>query len=180
MTLSVIFATESKGWTHMLDSRRWLWILLACLLSKGAWAGESVTGIRLGLQPETTRIVLDLSQPTAYRIGLLASPERLYLELPPCSFLAALPAGRGLVRNLALSKESGLVRLVANLAGPVTLVRVDLIPGTGDGLSRRLVVDVHSATGVEFAEALSAGPVDSSPPIVLDGTESAAGADAPA
>jgi N-acetylmuramoyl-L-alanine amidase len=154
----------------MLDSRRWWWVLLACLLSKGAWAGESLIGIRLGLQPEATRIVLDLSGPIPYRIGLLASPDRLYIELPPCTVPAVLPTGRGLVRSLALSQESGLVRLVVNLAGPVTLMRADLIPGTGDALSRRLVVDVHSATGTEFADALSAGPVDSDPPIVLDGS----------
>jgi N-acetylmuramoyl-L-alanine amidase len=158
----------------MLDSRRWWLVLLAlCLLSRGAWAGEAILNVRLGLQVDATRIVLDLLEPTAYRVGLLASPPRLYIELPPAAVPAALPHGRGLIQSLALSGDSGLVQVIAYLRGPAKLTRADLIFGTGGASSRRLVVDVAPASGPDFAEALSAGPIDSNPPIVLGGGEGA-------
>src|SRR5215470_19326817 len=132
---------ESKGSSHMIDSRRWWLVLLVfCLLCHGAWAEETIGRIRLGLQPESTRIVLDLSEPTAYRVGLLADPDRLYIELPPAVVTAALPQGHGLVRSLTLSQGAGLLRLVAYLKAPVTVARADIIPGAGTSTSRRLVV----------------------------------------
>jgi N-acetylmuramoyl-L-alanine amidase len=156
----------------MLDSRRWLLFLLAlCLLSRGAWAEEAILQIRLGLHTDTTRIVLDLAEPTAYRVGLLASPNRLYIELPSAALPAALPHGRGLVQGLVFSADSGLLRLVAILNGPVTVTKADLIPGSGGAMSRRLVVDVSPASGPDFAAALGNGPIDSNPPIVLGGAE---------
>jgi N-acetylmuramoyl-L-alanine amidase len=154
----------------MLDSRRCFlaWLAL-CLLSTSAWAGETIVGIRLGLQSQTTRIVVDLSTPTAYRVGLLASPNRLYVELPTAEAPSRLPHGRGLVGHLALTTEPGLLRLVAYLSGPVKVTKADLIPGTGGDSTRRLVVDVAPASAADFAEALGNGPIDSSPPIVLAG-----------
>src|SRR5580765_6824330 len=112
----------------MIDWRRsWLVLLVFCRLCRGAWAEETITRIRLGLQPESTRIVLDLSEPTAYRVGLLADPDRLYIELPPAVVTAALPQQHGLIRNVTLSQGAGLLRLVAYLRTPVTVTRADLI-----------------------------------------------------
>ncbi len=157
----------------MLDSRRWLWgLLILGLLCRGAWAGESIIGLRLGIHRPETRIVVDLSGPTAYRVGLLASPDRLYIELPPGPGPSTLPLGRGLVRGLALTTDSGLLRLVAELKGPVKVTRADLIHGAQGGRSRRLVVDIAPASAREFAAALGEGPIDSTPPIVLGSPES--------
>jgi N-acetylmuramoyl-L-alanine amidase len=159
---------------NMLDSRRWLLLLLAlCLLSRGAWAEEAILQIRLGIHTDATRIVLDLAEPTAYRVGLLASPNRVYIELPAAALPAALPQGRGLVQGLSFSSDSGLLRLVAVLKEPVTVTNADLIPGSGGALSRRLVVDVTPASGPDFAAALGNGPIDSNPPIVIGGAEAA-------
>jgi N-acetylmuramoyl-L-alanine amidase len=156
----------------MLDSRRWFLFLLAlCLLSRGAWAEEAILQIRLGIHTDATRIVLDLAEPTAYRVGLLASPNRLYIELPTAALPAGLPRGRGLVEGLTFSSDSGLLRLIAVLNGPVTVTKADLIPGSGGAVSRRLVVDVSPASGTDFAAALGNGPIDSNPPIVLGGAE---------
>jgi N-acetylmuramoyl-L-alanine amidase len=156
----------------MLDSRRWFLFLLAlCLLSRGAWAEEAILQVRLGLHTDATRIVLDLAEPTAYRVGLLASPNRLYIELPAAALPPGLPRGRGLVQRLTFSSDSGLLRLIAVLNGPVTVTKADLIPGSGGAVSRRLVVDVSPASGSDFAAALGNGPIDSNPPIVLGAAE---------
>ena len=158
----------------MLDSRRcFLFLLALCLLSRGAWAEEAILQIRLGLHTDTTRIVLDLAEPTAYRVGLLASPNRVYIELPAAALPAAMPPGRGLVQGLTFSSDAGLLRLIAVLKGPVTVTKAGLIPGSGGALSRRLVVDVTPASGTDFAAALGNGPIDSNPPIVIGGAEAA-------
>src|SRR6478672_9039391 len=137
---------------NMLDSRRcFLFLLALCLLSRGAWAEEAILQIRLGLHTDTTRIVLDLAEPTAYRVGLLASPNRVYIELPAAALPASMPPGRGLVQGLTFSSDAGLLRLIAVLKGPVTVTKAGLIPGSGGALSRRLVVDVTPASGPDFA-----------------------------
>jgi len=155
----------------MLDSRRsrLIFALLVVQLALGqAWAKEAILGIRLGLHPDgSTRLVLDLAEPSAYRIGLLAAPDRLYIELPSTEASGGLPRGRGLIRGLSLVREPGLLRLVAQLSGPTRLTKADLIPGTAGESSRRLVVDLAPASTVSFAAALAAGPIDSDPPIVL-------------
>src|SRR6185437_6196386 len=145
---------------NMLDSRRCFLLLLAlCLLSRGAWAEEAILQIRLGIHTDTTRIVLDLAEPTAYRVGLLAGPNRVYIELPTAALPTSLPPGRGLVRGLTFSSASGVLRLTAALKGPVTVTKAGLIPGSGGALSRRLVVDVTPASGADFAVALGNGPI---------------------
>jgi N-acetylmuramoyl-L-alanine amidase len=158
----------------MLDSRRWLLIsLVLCLLCQGAWAQSSIAGIRLGQHGQATRIVLDLSAASPYRIGLLASPARLYIELPPAPMPASLPRGLGLVTRLAESRDHELMRVIAYLGGPARISRADQIFGTAGDASRRLVVEVSPASDAEFAAALDSGPVDSTPPITLAGPEAA-------
>ena len=163
----------------MLDSRRsrLIFALLALQLALGqAWAREALLGIRLGLHPDgSTRLVLDLAEPSAYRIGLLATPDRLYIELPSAEAPGSLPGGRGLIRSFSLAREPGLLRLIAQLGGPIRLTKADLIPGTAGGPSRRLVVDLAPASAVSFAAALAAGPIDSDPPIVLGDDQTGAG-----
>jgi N-acetylmuramoyl-L-alanine amidase len=155
----------------MLDSRRLLLVvLIPLLLCQAAWGKPAVLDVRLGRHPDATRLVIELSGPTAYRVGLLASPNRLYVELPPADIrVRQLPSGRGLVRSLALGSANGLSRLTARLAGPVKFVRVDLIRGAEDGASRRLVIDLAPATAAEFGSVLTAGPIDSRPSLVVAG-----------
>jgi N-acetylmuramoyl-L-alanine amidase len=166
----------------MLDSRRLLLlVLIPLLLCHAAWGKPAVLDVRLGRHPGATRLVIELSGPTAYRVGLLASPTRLYVELPPADLLLhQLPPGRGLVRSLALGPANGLTRLTARLAGPVKFARVALIRGAEDGALRRLVIDLAPATAGEFGSVLTAGPIDSSPSLVVAGPSTSPPAPAPA
>src|ERR1700748_965686 len=116
----------------MFDSRRlFLFLLLPLLLCQAAWAKPAVLDVRLGRHPDVTRLVIELSGPTAYRVGLLASPDRLYVELPPAELRQhQLPAPRGLIRSLSFAAADGLTRLTARLDGPVKFARIGLILGT--------------------------------------------------
>jgi N-acetylmuramoyl-L-alanine amidase len=161
---------------NMRDSRRFFLILLfPLLLCQAAWGKPAILDIRLGRHAEMTRLVIELSQPGAYRVGLLASPSRLYVELPESDrYRGQLPAMRGLIRTLAVRSEGGLTRLTATLGRPVKLHSIDLIHGSAGSLSRRLVVDLLPATSGEFAQALAAGPLDSTPSLVVAGAPAAA------
>lgn len=49
-------------------------VLAPLLLCQAAWAKPAILDIRLGQHPGSTRIVVELSEATAYRVGLLAGP----------------------------------------------------------------------------------------------------------
>src|SRR5690349_8648004 len=80
--------------------------------------------------PGSTRIVLELSEPAAYRVGLLAGPPRLYVELPESDWSGLrLPAGLGQVAKVAMTTSGGITRLTAALRGGGRIGGVQLIAG---------------------------------------------------
>jgi N-acetylmuramoyl-L-alanine amidase len=149
--------------------RRLLIILLApLLLCQAAWADPAILDIRLGQHPNSTRIVVALSEPVAYRVGLLAGPPRLYIELPQSDWRGPrLPRVLGQVTSLAMSSKDGITRLTVGLRGNAKITNVALILGAVDGESRRLVVDLAPAAASDFSAAVMGAPIDSNPPLVV-------------
>jgi N-acetylmuramoyl-L-alanine amidase len=148
----------------MLGIRRCLpLVLIALLLGSAAWGKAAILQIRLGIHPDSTRLVLELSEPVAYRVGLLAAPPRISIELPAMAeTVGDLPAGRGLALRLVGQQDgAGLTRIEILLAKPAVLSAVSLIPGTQGERSRRLVIDFKAASSQEFATALASPPQQS-------------------
>jgi N-acetylmuramoyl-L-alanine amidase len=148
----------------------WLILLfLPLLLAPAAWGQGSVVQVRVGIHPQSTRLVLELSQPPAdYSVRLLAAPPRIAIALtgiggPP----PALPRGMGLARRLAATANGDPVRFEVLLTKPAKLASVKLIGGSSGPSTRRLVVDIAPATTAEFATALAAQPPTSPQPPVL-------------
>ena len=160
----------------MYGCRRWAILLLApLLLCQVAWAKPAVLAVRLGLHPGSTRIVVELSEPAAYRVGLLAGPPRLYIELPESNRPGVkLPGVLGQVASLAMVTNGGTTKLTAVLRGNAKIGAVALIAGSEGGQSRRLVVDLMPAAGSDFAASVMAAPIDSNPPLVVAGVASSA------
>ncbi|HXQ41807.1 MAG TPA: N-acetylmuramoyl-L-alanine amidase [Candidatus Udaeobacter sp.] len=157
----------------MLGIRRCLpLVLIALLLDSAAWGKAAILQIRLGVHPNSTRVVLELSEAVAYRVGLLAAPPRISIELPATAeTLGALPAGRGLALRLVGQQEgAGLTRIEVLLAKPAVLSTVSLIAGTQGEQSRRLVVDFKAASSREFATALATSPQQSDQPLAAAST----------
>src|SRR5947207_796023 len=92
----------------------WAILLLAPLrLCPAAQANPAVLAVRLGLHPGSTRIVLEISESAAYRVGLLAEPARLYVELPESDWSGLrLPAGLGQVAKVAMTTSGGITRVL--------------------------------------------------------------------
>jgi len=150
----------------MLGIRRCLpLVLIALLLGSAAWGKPAIVRIRLGLHPDSTRLVLELSEPTAYRVSLLAAPPRISIELPEVAGTApSLPPGEGLALRLIGLEGGGLTRFEVLLTKPAVLSAVNLIPGTQGEPSRRLVIDFRAASGQEFANAVASPPQQSDQP----------------
>lgn len=150
-----------------------LLVLLAGAMSSRA--GEiGLLGIRLGAQPDKTRIVLDLTGTPAYRLSFLNNPNRLIIELPAVAWqvtAGVLPSG-GIVQGIRPGAAGiGGSRLELVLGGPARIALADTLLAT-DSAPARLFVDlvpsaVASTDVIEVgqvAESVAAVPAESAPP----------------
>src|SRR5262249_15137740 len=127
----------------------WLILLvLPLLLAPAAWGQGHVVQVRLGIHPQSTRLVFELSEPPAdYSVRLLAAPPRVAIALAGIAGpLPALPKGMGLARRLAATANGDPTRFEVLLAKPASLAVVKLIAGSAGPSTRRLVVDLSPAT----------------------------------
>ena len=149
---------------------RLLILLLApLLLCQAASAKPAILDLRLGQHPGSTRIVVELSEATAYRVGLLAGPPRLYIELPEADWQGPrLPRVVGQIASLSMRNTgTGVTRLTAGLKGNATIGSVVMIAGSAGGGTRRLVIDLVPAATGDFNAAVLGSPIDSAPPLVV-------------
>lgn len=108
----------------------------------------AVLNARVGLHERVTRLVLTLSEPVTYGVFVLASPNRLVIDLPDVTWHiaeAAMPPERGLLERVRFGPLApGHSRVVADLKAPADLREVFLIPPR-DGHPYRLVIDMSAA-----------------------------------
>ena len=148
-----------------------------------------LTGVRSWSNPGYTRIVIDLSQPTAYNSTLLVgdpasgTPPRLYLD-----FLETLPIGGlpessvvndGLLRQIRTGKpEIGRTRVVLDLLSfdnykiftlpePFRIV-IDIAGSAGEIPATAEVAATHPVVPAPVAAPAVAAPVVPPPPAVPD------------
>lgn len=147
-----------------------------------ALATNQATALRLGRHTRKTRVVVDLSDPPAYRLFTLADPARLVIDLLEADWLVpagALPGATGHVGDVRFGVlDGGVTRIVLDLAEPVrVLEHFALSPR--EGYAWRLVVDLTETSARAFRadagheNAVIAGPA-------ADGAGRAATAPVPA
>ncbi|MDE1146047.1 MAG: N-acetylmuramoyl-L-alanine amidase [Azospirillaceae bacterium] len=130
----------------------------------------SVLAVRLGLQGEMTRFVLEMSERTDYRVTTAINPGRVVIDLPSVAWQAALPgAGRGLVKDVRMTSSlSGAAQVVLMTEGPVRVANADFLPAR-DGHPPRLVLDLaHGDLGSLMAALVPTAPPSPPPPPVED------------
>jgi N-acetylmuramoyl-L-alanine amidase len=125
-------------------------VLMGALVDgRPAWAQPAaVVDARLGQNAETTRFVLELSDPAAFRIAVLSDPFRIVLNGPALAWAPASLPGRGAVAAVAGDPAAG--RIVLDLFGPVRLVQAFAL-APGDGRAHRLVLDIRPVEAADFA-----------------------------
>lgn len=119
-----------------------------------AQAAPDVSAVRLGIHPDKTRFVMEVSDNPAYRIFTLPDPYRVVIDLPRVNW--AIPQdtvkkqSRGVVDKLRFglfSPERSRVVLDAN--APVRVENAFIIPPK-KGYPHRLVVDMTKTSHTEF------------------------------
>ncbi|WP_372398284.1 N-acetylmuramoyl-L-alanine amidase [Azospirillum sp. HJ39] len=125
----------------------------------------AVVDARLGLHPDMTRFVLELSDAVPFSVSLAADPYRVIVELPDLAWPGgSLPVeGKGVVARYhhAAGQSAGGqrgTRLTFETVGPARLRDGFMIPAR-DGRQPRLVLDLERTTPAEFRQlaAASAG-----------------------
>jgi N-acetylmuramoyl-L-alanine amidase len=133
-------------------------LLLAGLVGQAAtmpvaFAKPAVTDAKLGVEPDLTRVVLDLTADTGFKVFALADPHRIVIDLDEVDW--KIPAGRKLQgRGLVAAMRYGLFkvgtsRIVLDLAAPAAVAQVALVDKSG-AQPRRLLVDLRPSDEAAF------------------------------
>ncbi|EWY39954.1 N-acetylmuramoyl-L-alanine amidase [Skermanella stibiiresistens SB22] len=132
------------------------WLVVA--LGGQAMARPAVIDARLGVHPDKTRFVMEVSEAVDFRIFTLPDPYRVVVDLPEMDWDASANRGAataGLIRGYRYApNQPGTLRLVIETAGPTRVREAFLIP-TRDGRQPRLVVDLESVSAGAFAGDLN-------------------------
>lgn len=140
------------------------WLLAACLAfacPAMAVAAVDVVNIRLGVHPDSTRVVLDLSGPAKYRIEPQTDPHRIVIELEDTRFHLTggePPGGHGLIKAIRIEQEAGAgSRLTLELAEPARVRRSQMLQAEG-AAPARIFIDLQPAATDEIAAAINENP----------------------
>jgi N-acetylmuramoyl-L-alanine amidase len=135
-------------------------------VSGNLFAAE-IRGVRVGVTESGTRVVLDLSTAARHKAFLLDAPGRVVLDLPKSTLRSRLPAVDGVVTAVRSGKlPNGGVRLVFEVAGPVTFETAAIPPGGDAG--HRLVLDISgSAAGTVAAKSVVVTPAAPAVPVAI-------------
>lgn len=121
-------------------------------------SGVAVLDARIGVHPDKTRFVLELSQEVPFRVTALADPYRVVVDLPELAWPGgAVPVpGKGLVVSYRYGLfEPGNLRIVFDTSGPVRVRDSFMLPPQ-DGRQPRLVLDLERIDRREFDRAYAA------------------------
>lgn len=130
-----------------------------------AQARPAVMDTRLGIHPDKTRFVMELSESVPFSVSVLADPYRVVVDLPELAWPGggATMAGKGLIARYRYeSREAGAPRLVFETTGPVRVLEAFTLP-TKEGRPPRFVIDIERASAVEFARVASIGAASAPP-----------------
>src|SRR5690242_5566944 len=121
-----------------------------------ASAKPAVTGAKLGVEPNLTRVELALSDSAEYRIFALADPNRIVIDLSEVAWKVKEGKklqGRGLVAALRYGLfKAGTSRIVLDLTGPAAVTDARILPADGK-LPVRLALDLRPTDSAAFKAA---------------------------
>lgn len=130
-------------------------LLFMVTLGQGiAAAVPTVTGARIGLHPDSVRLVFELDRALPYRIITLDDPYRVVVDLPEVTWQVPenhMRASVGMVSGFRFGLfQPGNSRIVIDSNSPVAVKEHFIIPAPA-GKPRRLVIDLESVSAAAFA-----------------------------
>jgi len=120
---------------------------MAAIRSSPGQVRAWILDARLGVHPDKTRFVLELTQPVPFRVETHVSPYNVVIDLADVAWDGAMLPGRGLVLAVVSDNVApGRMRLVLPTTGPVRVALAEIIPPR-DGRPPRFIVDLESVNG---------------------------------
>ncbi len=122
------------------------------------WAERlpAISGVRVGLHPEQTRLVFEMDQAVPYKIFTLSDPFRVVIDFPEVSWRvspARMRASVGLVSGLRFGLfQPGNSRVVVDINTPAAIAKHFVIPRKGEK-SLRFVLDLKPVSRAAFFAA---------------------------
>ena len=119
-----------------------------------------ISGARVGVHPESTRLVFEMDRAVPYKIFTLADPFRIVIDFPEVSWRvseARMRTAAGLVSRFRFGLfQPGNSRVVVHVKAPAMVTKHFILPPKGSK-PRRFVVDLNPVTrDAFFAGARSA------------------------
>jgi N-acetylmuramoyl-L-alanine amidase len=136
------------------------WLTLA--FPWGAAAAADVVNIRLGVHPDRTRVVLDLSAPAKYRIEPQTDPRQVIIALEDAGVhlnSGEPPEGHGLIKAIRIEPGTGTGgRMILELAEPARVTQSQALLAEGSAPAR-IFVDLQPSGTDEIAAAIDRNPI---------------------
>lgn len=125
-----------------------------------AAGGIPVSGVRLGGNTQSTRLVLDVGASPTHATFNLADPYRIVFDFPEFDWQIPperMPQATGLIRSLRAGLfRPGTYRLVLDLAGPAEVSRTLVLPPQS-GFGWRFVADLAPTSRETFMARVGTG-----------------------
>lgn len=149
------------GWNPRLVTLLAATLVAVLALAASAFANSAakpaVTDARLGVEPELTRVVLNLTEGRDFRVFTLADPYRVVIDLEEVDWQIAGGTklqGRGLVAALRYGLfKAGTSRVVLDLIEPSEVAQAKLLPAEGKE-PPRLLLDLRPISEGRFRTQL--------------------------
>jgi N-acetylmuramoyl-L-alanine amidase len=118
--------------------------------------------VRIGEHPDSTRFVVELSDPVKLRVFTLSNPNRVVIDMPQVLWRLngpQKPSGNGAIKSYRYGLfRPGNSRFVIDLNMPVTAAEPMILPPS-DGYGYRVVLDLYPVTQQKF-DGKSGWPAD--------------------
>ncbi|MDE2906939.1 MAG: N-acetylmuramoyl-L-alanine amidase [Acidobacteriota bacterium] len=129
--------------------------LLAAVVAASTQAAPTVTGVRVGQYVDTTRLVVELTEPVEFEVFSLASPDRVVIDLTAVSWRVGertQAIGRAGVAQLRFGQfRPDTARIVLDLDRPLAVRRAALLAQDADApVVHRLILDLAPVSSSAF------------------------------
>jgi len=133
-------------------------ITLVAALAWPAEARPTVVDVRLGVHPDKTRFVMEVTDPVDFRVFTLPDPYRVVVDFPEMTWYDSANQTSGTAGSVLNFRYApyrpGTMRLVLEVAGPVRVREAFMLPPR-DGKQPRFVLDLEPVSAAVFASEMS-------------------------
>lgn len=144
----------SRGLINNLIAGTVAFLLVLGAAMDSALAATDVKAVRMGIHPDKTRFVVELTEKPDYRIFYLQNPDRIVIDMQELNWDGADTQNRkrGFISNYRYGLfRQGTSRIVLDLKQPVKILRRVTLP-PAEGKPYRFFIDIAPTSNSEFAE----------------------------